>query len=533
MDCYQSIFDQRGKNIHICVERLVKIKLIGQRGNVMSIYTQNDYQNDWIERCSSIKQLNYKSLNNKQIYVVTDKNEQKYNVFVNIIYEIEKKHHIYTQVKKYDNIVINDEKAVILIWDLSNSSLCDEKLSLIRKSVCDKVFISDKILCTEKYKNGDEKIFGIYSPNLYGAGYSQSKLQINDNFSTNILDFFASQLYLIEKADALYCDNYYCGHGDCLLYKHLSNVGYETMISFIDGEYMLDFSQNNPDQRFYFGNTYYGKLLLLQNLLFMILREFDRICKKNNIKYFLGGGTLLGAIRHQGFIPWDDDIDVMMLRSEYNKFLTIVESNLSDKMFFQSSKTDCSYHSVFTKIRLNGTKFVSRFSATVPNMKQGIFIDIFVHDKTSNLVLMQKFHVFKTLVARSMVFHKWSHTPMKFNGKLKLICKLFTRYINKSSFNKLEKYQNKVICKYEKSNSNFLYDGTGEHLRQGAFPSSWLDGDRYSLFNGMLFPVPIEAEKYLEYLYGDYQKLIPASQRKAKHDIVDINFGNYEQTTIR
>ena len=81
----------------------------------------------------------------------------------------------------------------------------------------------------------------------------------------------------------------------------------------------------------------------LQNIQMEILVEFDRICKKNNIKYQLFAGTLLGAIRHKGFIPWDDDIDVCMLRKDYIKFLNACESDLRENYFLQTFETDEQY----------------------------------------------------------------------------------------------------------------------------------------------------------------------------------------------
>ena len=83
-----------------------------------------------------------------------------------------------------------------------------------------------------------------------------------------------------------------------------------------------------------------SKLHEIQGIELKILREVDRICKKHNIKYFLGGGTLLGAIRHHGFIPWDDDADIMMLREDYDKFCEIAESEMPPSMSFQTNEND-------------------------------------------------------------------------------------------------------------------------------------------------------------------------------------------------
>ena len=93
----------------------------------------------------------------------------------------------------------------------------------------------------------------------------------------------------------------------------------------------------------------------LQQTEFEILKEFDRICKKHNIQYFLDSGTALGAARHKGFIPWDDDIDVGMLRSDYEHFLEICPKELEQKYFLQTIETDPGCPCLFAKIRKNGT----------------------------------------------------------------------------------------------------------------------------------------------------------------------------------
>ena len=96
----------------------------------------------------------------------------------------------------------------------------------------------------------------------------------------------------------------------------------------------------------------------VQKHLFEILREFHRICKKHNIKYTLEGGTLLGAVKYGGFVPWDDDLDVVMLRDEYEKFLEVCKTELSDKFFIQNYNTEKEFPLNFTKLRYNDTRYV-------------------------------------------------------------------------------------------------------------------------------------------------------------------------------
>src|SRR5699024_7471673 len=121
-----------------------------------------------------------------------------------------------------------------------------------------------------------------------------------------------------------------------------------------------------------------------------ILIEFDRICKKNNIKYQLFAGTLLGAIRHKGFIPWDDDIDVCMLREDYEKFLNICNKDMKNEYFLQTYNSDTNYIMQFAKLRKNNTIFLERVTANC-DIHHGVYIDIFPLDDVRPNTLMGNF----------------------------------------------------------------------------------------------------------------------------------------------
>lgn len=484
-----------------------------------------DYRKDWLARCTAINNLDYSRFNGMKVYFSEYGSNNSLSDSISEIFScIKTKYAPDLEILPLENNA--DENSVALVWDLKNIPVNRPVENTVNSLNCPVVYVTD---CAGISSLDNSNFHILCCESVYGAGLDKSSAP-SENNSTNILDFFAAQLFLLINYNEIPPDVYYCGHGNCNLQKaeNISKYGYSPMISYDDGRYMYEFSKAYPNERFYFGNTYGGNLKLLHELLFKCLVEFDRICKKHDIKYFLGGGTLLGAVRHKGMIPWDDDMDVMMLRPDYDKFVSVVEQEITDGMFFQSNQTDKQYHSVFTKIRLDNTKFVTRFSCRFPEMHQGIFIDIFVHDHSSNNKIGQKLHVFETLFARSMVFHKWENTPMHFYGKLKFVCKLVTAFIRKNSFEKLEQIQDKVIQKYNKKNTKYLYDGTGEHLRHGAFPAKWLDKTAYLEFNGKMFPVPEKYHEYLQYSYGNYENWIPASLRKAGHDIIQVDFGTFK-----
>ena len=117
----------------------------------------------------------------------------------------------------------------------------------------------------------------------------------------------------------------------------------------------------------------------MQLLELDMLVELDKVCRKHNIKYSMFGGTLLGAIRHKGFIPWDDDIDVVMLREEYDKFKKHIDELDSSICYFQDNDTDPEYRWGYGKLRRTNTKFV-RVGQEHLKCKTGIFIDVFPLD---------------------------------------------------------------------------------------------------------------------------------------------------------
>ena len=123
----------------------------------------------------------------------------------------------------------------------------------------------------------------------------------------------------------------------------------------------------------------YPRLRELQLVELEILLEVDRVCRENGIEYFLDGGTALGAVRHGGFIPWDDDIDIGMTRENYEKFLEIAPEKLKNDYFLQTRKTDKKAPYMYAKVRKNGTVFMEWNKRNL-DMHHGIYIDIFPYD---------------------------------------------------------------------------------------------------------------------------------------------------------
>ena len=157
-------------------------------------------------------------------------------------------------------------------------------------------------------------------------------------------------------------------------------------------------------------NVYYGKIDKIRQLELETLIEVDKICREHNIKYFLAGGTMLGAVRHKGFIPWDDDVDIAMLPGEYEKFLKVCPENLSVERFYQTTNLEPESLYIHDKIRLKGTYFSTRYSNQF-TMENGVYIDVFIYYKTSKSPRKQAKHIRQIHIMRRLLGMRWVNYP--------------------------------------------------------------------------------------------------------------------------
>lgn len=305
------------------------------------------------------------------------------------------------------------------------------------------------------------------------------------------------------------------------------NAGCEPLLDLSDA-IQLCIKSRQTDEPFGYDDSHEGKMIDIQSVLVGYLLEVDRICRKHNIKYFLGGGTLLGAVRHGGFIPWDDDADIMMLREDYDKFLEVAQSELPDGFTLQTSKTDKHCHYPFAKIRIDDTMFATKYSKTHGKMNNGMAFDIFAHDNTANSAIGQKLHLQFTLLIRSMIFNKWNHRRIDNKKKFQSFVANILKVIFPIRVSEWIQYRIFKLFKHKK-NAQFVYDGMGRNVYHGAFPKYYLDEVIYIKIHGHDFPIPKEYDKYLTYLYGDYKQLPPASKRQTSHSIVQLDMGEYSK----
>ena len=272
---------------------------------------------------------------------------------------------------------------------------------------------------------------------------------------------------------------------------------------------------------------YDGKINYIREEEKSILLEVDRICKKHNINYYLVGGSLLGAVRHGGFIPWDDDVDICMLREDFETFRKVCPSELSEKYAYQSYRNEKTTHYIYDKIRLKGTYFSSEHSGKYDDMQNGIFMDIFVFDKTSNIKLMQKLHVFFIVMLRRLIHIRWTEEPV--TGKFAFVSKLILPLVCLLPYSFYHKFFEFILRFYEKSRkSRFVLDGIGLYVKKGALPLSWVTGNKLVSFEGMTLPGVSDSNSYLSMWYTDDYMTPPVlSKRMSGHSFSRLDLGEY------
>lgn len=265
-----------------------------------------------------------------------------------------------------------------------------------------------------------------------------------------------------------------------------------------------------------------------QLLMLKILKEVHRICEENNIKYFLSDGTLIGAVRHNGFIPWDDDLDIGMLREEYEKFCKIAPEKLGDEFVLQTTFRDEGYGSQFGKLMLKNTIWIEYNAKDTDRDNKGIYIDIFPYDKIPSSKKKQKMIKFQYHLLNALLLFKLNYFATSYEkGIIRkinyVIKKIFSSFF---SINKLKNMREKLCKKYENMSKNFVvtkYGGSFEN-NQNSYES--YDSLILHSFENDNFYIPKNYDSILTNLYGDYM-VIPPVEKQKSHGIIYFDFGNY------
>lgn len=254
--------------------------------------------------------------------------------------------------------------------------------------------------------------------------------------------------------------------------------------------------------------------------------EVKRICDKYGIKYFLIGGSLLGAVRHNGFIPWDDDMDIGFLRDDYERFLLICKTELGQDYSLLTTDEE-KYGLPFAKIQLLNTVWLEK-NAPQYACGNGIYVDIFPIDRIPDSVVERKTHEVLSLVYRYALLKKCGYNDSNKNETLekKTIKAIVKGYSTIHSKSFLIKRLQRIATYYNKRDTQ-LYQNTGTAYKYGKeiFPEECLSGELPELvFEGMFFKCPKQPERILQMLYGDYLALPPENKRYNRHGILAVEF---------
>lgn len=262
---------------------------------------------------------------------------------------------------------------------------------------------------------------------------------------------------------------------------------------------------------------YKSEINELQKIQLSMLKDFDAICQKHRISYQLFSGTALGAVRHKGFIPWDDDIDVVMLREDYERFFDSASKELDSNKYYVQREFSEHWPMFFSKLRLNGTTYIEKYHSHDARIHQGIYIDIFPCDNLSDSRLMQKLQYIasKIVIAKSLYTRGYET-----NSTVKKCFMQFCRILPTEPF--------KRLCIRRNDSSSLkvhTFFGGGKKFERSIFFREWFEQSVKMRFEDSEFPVSAHYDEMLRVMYGDYMILPTLEQRVCKRHaaIVDIN----------
>ena len=255
-----------------------------------------------------------------------------------------------------------------------------------------------------------------------------------------------------------------------------------------------------------------------------ILKQFINVCNKENLQYYVVGGTLLGAVRHKGFIPWDDDIDVSMPRKDFDRFLNVAQKHLPEPYFLQTYITDKNVRFNYAKIRNSQTTFIEQ-SVKKLDINHGVFIDIFPLDyyPVSKIKSFLVYSYIKSLMLIIRTKDCYVIDEMPF---LKKTIKKFISVILKIIFPNSNILLNKIntLLKSVK-NSHLIINYCGIWRKREVAPIQWFKEGTDLQFETITVKAPKEYDKYLTRIYGDYMKL-PPKEKQISHNTAIVDLEN-------
>lgn len=266
----------------------------------------------------------------------------------------------------------------------------------------------------------------------------------------------------------------------------------------------------------------------LQDAEFEILQVLAQFCSEHDIQWFIDSGTVLGAMRHGGFIPWDDDIDIGMLRADYDRFLTLAAQSFPAGYSVHTAENTPGFAGMFAKVYKDGTLFETEETREA-GLSQGIFVDIFPYDALSSAESEQQKQRSGARLWQSISYLYHSGTiVVPHKGVLGAIehaaCAVAHPIVHClfSPERILAKF-NAAIARVEGEASNLMLPFAWPNIK--GIPLDVLVPTRELQFNGVSFPAPGDTERYLDLMYGDWRTL-PALEDRRTHLPQVLDFGD-------
>lgn len=263
----------------------------------------------------------------------------------------------------------------------------------------------------------------------------------------------------------------------------------------------------------------------LQQVEMKILKYFIEVCEENNLTYFLYAGSLLGAIRHEWFIPWDDDIDVIMFREDFEKLNKIFEKKIDEKYKFFNVLNEETYHYTWGRLTLKNTLFKEWWADQV-DYTPNIFIDIFILDNIPSNKFKKFIHKWTSFTLNQITMY--SILKYENESKIKEIIQQSMHYILKIipvSTLTIKKKCVKSFSKYQYEECEEVCDFPSENMMQMSFKSDWLPLKK-GKFGDIEVNIPNNYDKILRMDFNDYMELPPEESRFNPAPL-EIDFGEY------
>ena len=248
----------------------------------------------------------------------------------------------------------------------------------------------------------------------------------------------------------------------------------------------------------------------VQEKILETMKYIDALCRENGIVYYIMGGTALGAVRHGGFIPWDDDLDIFMTPDQYEKFKAVFETQNSAQFVLQEWKTTPDYLE-YAKVRMNGTTFIEEVFKDRTDMHHGIYVDIMIlHKVPENKAIQRLVYLESKLVTLYALSQRnWKPKTRQQALVLKLLKILPCKWMVKVAYRRIYRYDSR------QDNYRYCYWITPAKFRNGLFHKSLFASVVDVPFEDTMLMGSEKIKEYLEYRYGDYMKLPSKEAQKA------------------